>query len=286
MKKKTLVYILTFAVCITLILFTSFVVKMENDGEFDKQTDGTASSTVSPVSPQTNKPTQDQSVKQTAVQSSEVNSSSGVKKNLSDYFTSISTAKVFNNELQIYISSQVAFSGNSVKMTAEKLPTKYISGKVESKFAFRYGEFHFRVNCVKGKGLFPAIWLMPTNGELFPEIDIFEMLGNNPNTVTGVMHYMQNNEQKKYSYSYSFPKDNIPKSYDIKFKWTKDSMTWTVNGKQMLKVSENVPNIPMYLIFNLAVGGDWPGSPDTSTVFPSSFNVTILDIKPQEIFSR
>ena len=42
----------------------------------------------------------------------------------------------------------------------------------------------------------------------------------------------------------------------------------------------------MDFIFNLAVGGNWPGSPDADTEFPTMFEVEILEFMPQEIYSR
>ena len=55
--------------------------------------------------------------------------------------------------------------------------------------------------------------------------------------------------------------------------WTKDKLQWLVDGKVIQETSVNVPNVAMYLLLNLAVGGNWPGNPDASTQFPSSMLV-------------
>ena len=55
--------------------------------------------------------------------------------------------------------------------------------------------------------------------------------------------------------------------------WTPNALIWRVDGVEVWRVLDYVPQVPMYLLLNLAVGGDWPGSPDNSTVFPARYSV-------------
>ena len=208
-----------------------------------------------------------------------------IKVDAAKYFGAVSTSTVYNNELQSYLSSQASISENRIRLTAKKLDDIYISGKVETKIAFRYGEFKFRINTMEGKGLFPAIWLLSKDGVLLPEIDIYEALGNENERFYGVMHYKKDGKQMKQTRSYTF-KGPVPKYMELTFKWTKDKMIWLADGKEVFRIDKDVPQIPVYMIINLAVGGDWPGNPDSKTKFPAVFDVEILEFNPTEIYSR
>lgn len=200
-------------------------------------------------------------------------------------FFSKTEYKPANHELQYYLPSQVAIYDNEIKMIADIVDDHYVSGKVESQLAFRYGTFTFKINSINGNGLFPAIWLLPSNNESYPEVDIYELIGNNPNEFYGVLHYVEEKEKKRDFFTYDFS-SNIPKEYVIKFEWSADYMIWYLNNEIIYVIESNVPNVPMYLIFNLAIGGTWPGNPDSKTVFPTTFNVEILEFNPLETYTR
>ena len=202
-------------------------------------------------------------------------------------FVAVDALKSPNNEIQQYISSQVQIDETHIRMTADKMGEVYLSGKAESVSAFRYGRFSFCINTIKGVGLFPAIWMLPsdTNSD-YPEVDIYELIGNEPNIFYGVLHYMEESEKSRDFFSHTFPVDKIPETYRITFEWTQEEMIWYLENEVVYTIRENVPDEPMYFIFNLAVGGEWPGSPDADTEFPAMFEVEILEFMPQEIYSR
>lgn len=202
-------------------------------------------------------------------------------------FVAVDASKSPNNELQQYISSQVQIGETHIRMTADKIGEVYLSGKAESVSAFRYGRFSFCVNTMKGAGLFPAIWLLPSDtSSYYPEVDIYELLGDEPNIFYGVLHYMEESEQSRDFFKYTFPADKIPETYRITFEWTREEMVWYLGDEIIYTIQDNVPDEPLYFIFNLAVGGDWPGSPDADTEFPATFEVEILEFMPQEIYLR
>ena len=93
-------------------------------------------------------------------------------------------------------------------------------------------------------------------------------------------------EKSRDFFRHTFPVDKIPETYRITFEWTQEEMVWYLGDEIIYTIQDNVPDEPMYFIFNLAVGGDWPGSPDADTEFPAMFEVEILEFMPQEIYSR
>jgi beta-glucanase (GH16 family) len=62
-------------------------------------------------------------------------------------------------------------------------------------------------------------------------------------------------------------------------KWTADEVTWFLDGNPVFRVpTPSDMHKPMYVVLNLAVGGDWPGSPDDTTPFPSEFEIDYVRV--------
>ena len=135
---------------------------------------------------------------------------------LSGLFSEVTDYTPPNDELQIYMGGQTEVVDNRFIITADHFESRYFSGKLESQIAFRYGTFVFKVNTMNGKGLFPAIWLMPSEGNLFPELDIYELIGSEPEIFYGVLHYYKNDMQKRNFFQHKFSSKKIPDSYEIK----------------------------------------------------------------------
>ena len=203
-----------------------------------------------------------------------------------EIFRPILDTSPFNEELQQYRTEQVSLQNNSIIMTADKKPEGYVSGKVESKIGFRYGKFSFRVRTTNGTGLFPAIWMLSVDGYGYPEIDIYEMIGSDPDRIYGVMHYMEAGNKKRNYFEHQFPEENVPETYVISYEWTPDKMDWYVNDEMVHSIQKKIPDVPMFMIMNLAVGGKWPGNPAEDTQFPTDFEVEILQFEPEEIYIR
>ena len=214
--------------------------------------------------------------------------------NSSDYhmfFLPITDTTNTNRELQDYAPEQVYMEDNRIQLVAEKSGQRYVSGKVESMFGFLYGSITFRVTNVNNPGVFPAVWMLPAQSGLYPELDIYEQLGREPQSFYGVSHYLTGPSEELdhyrsyFKYSFLSP-EQIPESYTITFNWNPNSMSWYLDGQPVYTMTEHVPQIPMYLIFNLAVGGIWSGDPTEDTVLPYVWTVEILDFQPQEIYTR
>ena len=198
----------------------------------------------------------------------------------------VDDSETINEELQTYVEHLGTVDRNVVKMTAEQQDEDYFSGKLESTFGFQYLDFTFRVNTLEGPGLFPAIWMLPVSGARFPELDIYELLGDEPNIFYGVMHYLQDENHERQSFAHDFSESAIPDSYTIRFRWTEDEIAWYLDGEKVFSITDHVPQEPMYLIFNLAVGGNWPGNPTEETKFPATFEVEVLEFLPDHIHIR
>lgn len=186
-----------------------------------------------------------------------------------------------NGQLQYYSPRNVLFNDGRIEITtnAEFMGGKrYTSGMVESEHAYLYGKFSFIISVPEGKGLFPAIWLMPVENKALPEIDIFEMIGSAPAEFYGVVHYMNDTAQAR-----DFFKTKVARKQKhlIEFDWTRESLRWSIDGKHAFETSKFVPDEPMYLIVNQAVGGQWPGAPDESTTFPATFILESWAVEPE-----
>lgn len=211
--------------------------------------------------------------------------SGAVLPSLTDHFLAACSAEHSNNELSVYETEQVSFSGgDTIRLTAERKGSDYVSGMAESAQSYLYGEFSFTVTVPEGTGLFPAIWMLNTKGTALPEIDIYEHVGTEPDRYSGVLHYFSDKKRRAY-FIYDF-ESGMPRQYTVGLSWHKGLLIWTLDGAEVFRTESHVPDEPMYLIMSLAVGGDWPGDPDEYTVFPACFTVKIEHLEPESAAPR
>ena len=203
---------------------------------------------------------------------------------LGDFFKPVEQFDAYNNELQIYVTDQTEIDGNTIKLTADMIDEKYWSGKAESRVAFRYGTFSFRVMTSHKKGIFPAIWMLPVTENRFPEVDIYEAIGNEPYRFHAGIHY-DGTDEHKYFFQQRFSKEIAQSTYVLKFEWMPEKLVWYFNDVEVGRITKDCPDMPMYLIFNLAVGGSWAGLPKDDA-FPESYAIEILEFAPDEVFDR
>ncbi len=188
-----------------------------------------------------------------------------------------------NDELQWYQPDDVSIQNGQLHLKAEKRVVQganYTSGMVDShgKFNFLYGYAEARFRVPKGKGLWPAFWMLPQDKSWPPEIDIMEILGDKPNLAYTTLHWGQeNNSTGKVFNGPDFSAD----FHTFAINWQPGLIIWTIDGVEVFRTTANTPDKAMYVILNLAVGGAWPGSPDASTVFPSNFDVDYVRVWQQ-----
>ncbi|HHW00426.1 MAG TPA: glycoside hydrolase family 16 protein [Clostridiaceae bacterium] len=196
----------------------------------------------------------------------------------------VNRSESYNNELQYYTQDNVILKDGSITIISkkEKRGTKnYTSGMVTSKFGYLYGFFSFRIRVPEGKGLFPAIWLLPVEDKKLPEIDIFEMIGSEPLDFYGVIHYGSPEQPKREYFCRKVKKKEF---YEVGIKWTKNELSWYIDNQRVFTTNKGIPNEPMYLIINQAIGGDWPGTPDDAAL-PATFIIESYKLEPELIIS-
>lgn len=192
-----------------------------------------------------------------------------------------------NNELQYYTPEDVFIKDGMLVLRSQARSMggrQYTSGLVETrgKFARQYGRVEVRAQVPRGKGLLPAHWMLPVSGLWPPEIDIMEVLGHQPNVVHMTVHWgIWPNQEKKGAMfkAVDFSQD----FHEFAVEWDKDSIKWFVDGVKHLEVTEHVPQEPFFIILNTAVGGNWPGSPNSQTKFPQEHKIDYVRVYAPEI---
>ncbi|MDR4888382.1 family 16 glycosylhydrolase [Fredinandcohnia sp. QZ13] len=197
-----------------------------------------------------------------------------------------------NNELQNYTNrpENIRIDNGNLVVEARKenyQGNQYTSAMLDTKNKgdWTYGRFEIRAKLPEGKGMWPAIWMMPTSNEYggWPvggEIDIMELLGHDPGKIYGTIHY--GNPHVHSGGNYTLP-DNQKFSDDFhtfSIEWAPGEIKWFVDGNLYAtkndwfsKSNNEVVEYPypapfdqdFHLRLNLAVGGDWPGNPDVTT---------------------
>jgi beta-glucanase (GH16 family) len=191
-----------------------------------------------------------------------------------------------NNEQQYYAPDGYVVSGGRLRLKAEKRTMggmPYTSGMVSSygKFAQQFGWFEIRARFPKGKGMWPAFWLLPNTKAWPPEIDVLEILGHEPDKVYMTNHYRRADGRHEGKGD-SFKGPDFSAAYHtFALEWEPAAIVWYVDGAERYRTTENIPSEPMYLLANLAVGGDWPGNPDDKTVFPAYMDIDYIRVYKQ-----
>jgi beta-glucanase (GH16 family) len=193
-----------------------------------------------------------------------------------------------NNELESYVPEEVIVSDGALHLRAEKKDTNgqpYASGVVTTMdhVVFTYGAVETRFRIPTGQGMWPAFWLMAQDRTWPPELDIFEIIGSNPSQYTMTVHARDSsNNHVSFFDAYNGP-DFSQDWHVATFVWSRDSLVWYVDGQERRRYedAQYIPNTPMYVIANLAVGGSWRGAPDGNTAFPQTFDLDYVRVWQQ-----
>jgi O-antigen/teichoic acid export membrane protein len=160
---------------------------------------------------------------------------------------------------------------------AKGLP--YASGLLTTfrSFSFTYGYVEMRARVPRGKGLWPAFWLLPVDQTWPPEIDVMEVLGGDTNAFHATVHSRARGEHTAVSSTVATP-DLSDDFHVYAVRWTAEELDWYFDGR--LVASAPTPadmHKPMYLLVNLAVGG-WAQMPDAATEFPAEFRINWIQV--------
>jgi beta-glucanase (GH16 family) len=210
----------------------------------------------------------------------------------------------YNNELQWYVNPGATSGGaplpnpfgvaeGALQITARPADPalrpavggqSYTSGILTTEHAFSqtYGYFEMRAEMPAGRGLWPAFWLLPTDGTWPPELDVMEMLGHDTRTLHTTVHSrVAGNAPSWVGHFESTAATTVPDMasgfHTYGALWGRDRIAWYVDGKEVFRAA-TPPDMhkPMYMVANLAVGGDWPGGPDGATAFPATMTIDYI----------
>ncbi len=203
-----------------------------------------------------------------------------------------------NHESQWYLSGQVSQSGGALHLTAQRQSTRGIDGKlypfrsgmvttgrdssdvrVKPKFAIRYGYIEAKLRVPRGEGLWPALWLLPASNGSRPEVDIAEIRGSATRKVSMHLHTI-GQAGKRRSVGEHWVGDDLSVGWHVfALDWQPGVLRWLIDGSEAWRVTgDQVPSEPMYLVANLAVGGDWPGPPTAQTPAKAAFDFDYIKI--------
>jgi beta-glucanase (GH16 family) len=212
-----------------------------------------------------------------------------------------------NNELECYtnLTQNAQMKGGNLAITAMQQPGYACSGgttnnytsarlKTQGLFSQAYGRFEARIKIPAGQGMWPAFWMLgnnitsvgwPSSGE----IDIMENIGKEPGTVHGSLHGPSTTATTSdASASFGLPAgQNFSDAFHLyAVEWepgvvrfyVDSNLYETVNQSQWPAGGTWVFDHPFFLLLNVAVGGNWPGSPDNTTVFPQQMLVDYVRV--------
>jgi len=157
----------------------------------------------------------------------------------------------------------------------------------------RYGRFEARIKVPAGQGIWPAFWLLGTNisSVQWPacgEIDIMENIGKEPGTIHGTAHGPGYSAGKGISGPTVLPagRSFAGDFHTFAVECEPKRITWFLDGHSYFTVTPaNLPknaawvfDQPKFLLLNLAIGGKWPGNPDSTTRFPQRMIVEYVRV--------
>lgn len=202
-----------------------------------------------------------------------------------------------NNELQHYVAGdkdgeQLAVVKNGVlTITAKKIGGTVYSIRVNTRKSWKYGYFEARLKLPKGKGTWPAFWMMPQNFGSWPadgEIDIMEEVGYDPNTIVSTIHCNAYNHNKGTQKSGTMYIPTAQTEFHVyAVEWTENYITGYADGKPYFTFTNDGKgnkdtwpfNTPFYLKLNLAWGGNWGGAQGVDeSVLPATYEIDYVRV--------
>ncbi|HJK96327.1 MAG TPA: glycoside hydrolase family 16 protein [Polyangiaceae bacterium LLY-WYZ-14_1] len=199
-----------------------------------------------------------------------------------------------NNELQWYRAENLTVADGLLTITARVEPVggrDFTSARIRTldRGDWTYGRFEARARLPRGQGLWPAIWMLPSDTvygtwAASGEIDIMELVGHESSRVHGTLHYggefpANTSSGDSFDLSSGTFADGF---HTFAVEWEEGEIRWYVDGRLYQTQTEwyseggafPAPfDRDFHLILNVAVGGNWPGAPDLTTPFPQTMEV-------------
>ena len=202
-----------------------------------------------------------------------------------------------NYEEQYYTDrpQNIKVENGVLKITARReqyMGSSYTSARIISKGKYeeKYGRIEARIKLPRGKGLWPAFWMLGANSDtvIWPqcgEIDIMEYLGNSPTKIFGTVHGPGYSAGESISKNFFLSNSRFDTDFHIfGIEWDENRVNFYVDDMLYHSVTpEDVPgewvfNQSFYMILNVAVGGYLPGSPNGETPFPQEMLVDYIRV--------
>lgn len=167
------------------------------------------------------------------------------------------------------------------------------SGMLRSKWSGQYGYFEARVKVPPGKGMWPAFWLNPQDGVWPPEIDIMEIVNNGRDTTRNSFHFVHGKGPRKAStHSSKLDKqatyrpgiDYADGFHTFAVEWSEGRVRHFVDDVLVIdrayhwEHNDGRDAGPAHVLLNLAVGGKWPGAPESEALFPARLQVEYIRV--------
>ncbi|WP_298958553.1 family 16 glycosylhydrolase, partial [uncultured Methylobacterium sp.] len=145
----------------------------------------------------------------------------------------------------------------------------YYSGLISTFPSFQqtYGYFEIRADLPKGQAVWPAFWMLPADLGPTSEIDVMEALGQDPTTLLTTAHSNATGTHTKEGFAVTMP-DMTAGFHTYGVDWGPQHITWYVDGVAVSSADtpSDLKNRPMYMIANVAIGGNWAGPPNASSL--------------------
>jgi beta-glucanase (GH16 family) len=227
-----------------------------------------------------------------------------------------------NEELQYYTAERANVEVSNSMLTIRALKESlhgcgYTSARLKTRrrdgtplFSKQYGRFEFRAKVPHGKGMWPALWMLPQSDAYggwaaSGEIDVMEIVGEKPHQCLGSIHFGSTFPKRELvTHVHDLPAGETVGEFHVyavewepgEIRWIFDGVTWarqnfwwscSVTRASKGVVARSAADInpwpapfdqPFYLVMNIAVGGNFPGKPDAQTQFPAELVVDYVRV--------
>ena len=228
----------------------------------------------------------------------------GSELNTADWTHEVKSSGWVNEELQNYVNHKTRggslvteVKDGRLHITCLKENDKIYSGRVYAKVrqGWKYGYIEGRIKLPKGKGTWPAFWMMPVKFTAWPddgEIDIMEEVGFHPNYVSSSLHAIAHVHSNNTQVTHEMKCEGAEGEFHIySVLWTDKNITTYVDGKVQLSYNnrglgrDDWPyDDPFYVILNLAWGGTWGGMQGVDeSALPATMEVDYVRVYQKEI---
>jgi beta-glucanase (GH16 family) len=207
-----------------------------------------------------------------------------------------------NNELQYYKKENTSVKDGYLIVQAKSESfngQNYTSSRLttQNKFNFKYGRVDIRAALPKGQGIWPALWMLGKNIPIvnWPkcgEVDIMEMIGGSgtgsgsgsDKTTYGTAHWDNGGSHAQYGGNTKLASGIFNDEFHVfSIVWDAKKIAWYLDDVQFHVIDTTPSGLSefqeeYFLLVNLAVGGDWPGKPDGTTILPQQLVVDYIRV--------